>query len=93
MYPLLKAEYINQINYPSDSNGKVCGYDIPSKPYLNFTDAPLIVPSSRLRQQGYAWPSVPATQSPVTVLLDRHRYEWEIMHTLEQSSYTQAGVA
>jgi len=40
---LCSSEYTNQINFPSDSNGKVCGFDIPSKPFLNFTDAPLIV--------------------------------------------------
>ena len=36
-------EYMKQISLPSDSHGKVCGYDLPGKPFLNFTSAPTIV--------------------------------------------------
>lgn len=77
---------MNQINYPSDSNGQVCGYDIPGKPYLNFTDAPLIVPLLPLRPPEPASRPVPPAPSPATVLFGVCRHERPTVSSRKQSS-------
>ena len=32
-----------KVNFPTDSDGKLCGYDYPDYQYLFFSNAPLIV--------------------------------------------------
>lgn len=32
-----------KVNFPTDSDGKLCGYDYPDHQYLFFSNAPLIV--------------------------------------------------
>jgi hypothetical protein len=44
-----EATFIS-VNYPTDSDGKLCGYDLPEYQYVYFSAAPLIVDMSTCRQ-------------------------------------------
>lgn len=47
---LSNPDHLVRTSFPADSQGKVCGFDLPQYPYIYFTDLPDVVPSKKDRK-------------------------------------------